>query len=235
MIPHGDLPSTIERIHRLRPSDIEAIRLGVGDPVKLQSIAALFLKYLLRLNDPLEVELDDVSRVTLQFQMATVWDAVSPAMFVATFQEYLDVKVVDTILETLGRSKESPISDLARDQENLLLLEEVKKSLGLQSIERSRVAAMQAMRSKIEKLVSAQQQKSKVKRSEQTGTVKWFNAVKGFGFIQPDGGGTDIFIHISEVERAGLGTLSEGQRIKFDVMVDQASESDLKVELKKSS
>jgi CspA family cold shock protein len=49
------------------------------------------------------------------------------------------------------------------------------------------------------------------------GTVKWFNGQKGYGFIQPDEGGNDVFVHISAVERAGLGTLSENQKVSFDV------------------
>jgi CspA family cold shock protein len=52
------------------------------------------------------------------------------------------------------------------------------------------------------------------------GTVKWFNGQKGFGFIQPDGGGNDVFVHISAVERAGLSNLNEGQKISFDVIAD---------------
>jgi len=48
------------------------------------------------------------------------------------------------------------------------------------------------------------------------GTVKWFNPAKGFGFIQPDSGGADIFVHISAVERAGLSSLDEGQKVSFD-------------------
>ena len=48
-----------------------------------------------------------------------------------------------------------------------------------------------------------------------TGTVKWFNPTKGFGFIQPDDGGNDVFVHISAVERAGLSTLNENQKIEF--------------------
>jgi len=52
------------------------------------------------------------------------------------------------------------------------------------------------------------------------GTVKWFNATKGFGFIQPDDGGTDVFVHISAVERAGLSSLNEGQKISFESKVD---------------
>jgi len=56
-----------------------------------------------------------------------------------------------------------------------------------------------------------------------TGTVKWFNATKGFGFIQPDGGGTDVFVHISAVERAGMRDLNEGQKISYDIVADKRS------------
>jgi len=54
-----------------------------------------------------------------------------------------------------------------------------------------------------------------------TGTVKWFNAQKGFGFIQPSDGSKDVFVHVTAVERAGLGTLSEGQRVSFDVSMER--------------
>jgi len=53
-----------------------------------------------------------------------------------------------------------------------------------------------------------------------TGTVKWFNGQKGFGFIQPNDGGNDVFVHISAVERAGLSSLAEGQRVSYEVKVD---------------
>ena len=56
-----------------------------------------------------------------------------------------------------------------------------------------------------------------------TGTVKWFNGQKGFGFIQPDAGGPDVFVHISAVERAGLGTLKEGQKITYELEQDRRS------------
>jgi len=56
-----------------------------------------------------------------------------------------------------------------------------------------------------------------------TGTVKWFNSQKGFGFIQPENGGTDVFVHISAVERAGMSTLNEGQKVSFDVVADRRS------------
>ena len=56
-----------------------------------------------------------------------------------------------------------------------------------------------------------------------TGTVKWFNSQKGFGFIQPSNGDRDGFVHISAVERAGMSTLSEGQQVSFDVVADRRS------------
>lgn len=57
------------------------------------------------------------------------------------------------------------------------------------------------------------------------GTVKWFNASKGFGFIQPDDGSKDVFVHISAVESSGLGTLNEGQKIQYDLTKGQDGKS----------
>jgi CspA family cold shock protein len=68
-------------------------------------------------------------------------------------------------------------------------------------------------------------------RSEQgvttlaTGTVKWFNATKGFGFIQPDTGGKDVFVHISAVEKAGLSNLNEGAKVSYEVVANRGKES----------
>jgi CspA family cold shock protein len=63
------------------------------------------------------------------------------------------------------------------------------------------------------------------------GTVKWFNAQKGYGFIQPSDGGKDVFVHISAVERAGLGSLSEGQKVSFSIVNDRgkSAAADLKL------
>ena len=65
------------------------------------------------------------------------------------------------------------------------------------------------------------------------GTVKWFNSTKGFGFIQPDGGGSDVFVHITAVQKAGLQGLDEGQKIQFEVATDdrtgRSSATDIKV------
>ncbi len=62
-------------------------------------------------------------------------------------------------------------------------------------------------------------------KSLNTGTVKWFNAAKGFGFIQPEGGGADAFVHISAVERAGLDTLNEGDRVEYELVRGQNGKS----------
>ncbi len=64
------------------------------------------------------------------------------------------------------------------------------------------------------------------------GTVKWFNAQKGYGFIQPESGGTDVFVHISAVERSGLAGLNDGQKIEFDVERDQRSGKSAAVNLR---
>jgi CspA family cold shock protein len=58
-----------------------------------------------------------------------------------------------------------------------------------------------------------------------TGTVKWFNGTKGFGFIQPDAGGADIFVHISAVERAGLRDLREGQKLSYELATEKGKTS----------
>ena len=57
----------------------------------------------------------------------------------------------------------------------------------------------------------------------QTGTVKWFNTKKGFGFIAPDDGGKDVFVHISAVERSGMADLQEGQKVEFELETDRKS------------
>ena len=58
-----------------------------------------------------------------------------------------------------------------------------------------------------------------------TGTVKWFNTQKGYGFIEPEGGGKDVFVHITAVQRAGLTSLNEGQKVKFEVARDRGKEA----------
>ncbi len=58
-----------------------------------------------------------------------------------------------------------------------------------------------------------------------TGTVKWFNSTKGFGFIQPDAGGADVFVHISAVERAGLRTLNDNQKVSYELTTEKGKTS----------
>lgn len=65
-----------------------------------------------------------------------------------------------------------------------------------------------------------------------TGTVKWFNPEKGYGFIEPEGGGKDVFVHVSAVERAGMRTLEEGQKVSFETEADQRSGKTSAVDLR---
>jgi len=58
-----------------------------------------------------------------------------------------------------------------------------------------------------------------------SGTVKWFNPIKGYGFIKPNGGGRDVFVHISAVEKAGLSTLNEGQQVQYEEVADRGKTS----------
>lgn len=58
-----------------------------------------------------------------------------------------------------------------------------------------------------------------------TGTVKWFNPTKGFGFIEPDQGGNDVFVHISAVEKSGLSTLDEGQKVDYEIQEERGKQS----------
>ena len=66
------------------------------------------------------------------------------------------------------------------------------------------------------------------------GTVKWFNATKGFGFIQPEDGGQDVFVHISAVERSGLGALGEGQRVSYELEKNSRTGKDAAVNLREA-
>lgn len=65
-----------------------------------------------------------------------------------------------------------------------------------------------------------------------TGTVKWFNPDKGYGFIKPDAGGGDVFVHISAVEGSGLGSLNDGQKVSYDMQMDQRKGKESAVNLK---
>ncbi len=65
-----------------------------------------------------------------------------------------------------------------------------------------------------------------------SGTVKWFNATKGYGFIQPDGATKDVFVHISAVERGGLSTLAEGAKVTFDIVDNRGKEAAENLRLK---
>jgi CspA family cold shock protein len=68
-----------------------------------------------------------------------------------------------------------------------------------------------------------------------TGIVKWFNPTKGYGFIQPEQGGSDVFIHISALEKAGIATLNEGQQISYEVSTNKGKTSAVNIELVKNS
>jgi cold shock CspA family protein len=69
-------------------------------------------------------------------------------------------------------------------------------------------------------------------RTMARGTVKWFNPTKGYGFIQPQAGGRDVFVHVSAVERAGLSTLNEGQQVEYEILEDRGKASAVNLKVK---
>ena len=64
-----------------------------------------------------------------------------------------------------------------------------------------------------------------------TGVVKWFNTIKGYGFVQPEGGDKDVFVHISAVQKAGLRTLLEGQKVEFEIAIEKGKSSAVNLKL----
>ena len=74
-------------------------------------------------------------------------------------------------------------------------------------------------------MISPQRRLAKGRFEVALGTVKWFNATKGYGFIQPDDGGKDVFVHISAVEKAGFSSLAEGAKVSFEVVANKGKES----------
>ncbi len=64
-----------------------------------------------------------------------------------------------------------------------------------------------------------------------TGTVKWFNPTKGFGFIQPDNGGSDVFVHVSAVQKAGLRTLNDGQKVSYELAAEKGKTSAVNLQI----
>jgi len=72
-------------------------------------------------------------------------------------------------------------------------------------------------------------------QTQTTGTVKWFNDQKGFGFIEPENGGADVFVHISAVEKAGMRTLKEGQKVSYDLQRDPKKGKDSAANLKEAA
>jgi CspA family cold shock protein len=72
-----------------------------------------------------------------------------------------------------------------------------------------------------------------MERAVATGTVKWFNPTKGYGFIQPQSGGKDVFVHISALERAGLSTLNEGAIVDYEIVSDRGKESAANLKVRK--
>ena len=189
MIARTQLPLSEDRLQRLRPSDIDTIRRNLQDATFISNLENTLGDYLSHLRGPLAVELDDVSRIVLQMEMAGVWDIIDPVLFINAIASKTDRQVIIAYCNALNIEPDPmPIANAIPDP----------LPAGVRLADRP-----------------AAEPKSARGRGSK-GTVKWFNPAKGYGFISPSDGGKDVFIHVSAVQAAGLRGLNEGETVWYE-------------------
>ena len=218
-MPGNEQALSINRLHRLRPSDIECIKQRVSSADDAYAVLELFCRYLLKLEKPTAVELDDVMRIALQLNMAGLWEVIRPAFFINEFHLYFDDLVTQTLCEALKVDAQPAIADgVVRTGDKPTLTSKIRSNLGLKEnfVE---IKPAKALRRRLRQTLSGKnigEQKGAV-RIRLTGTVKWFNGQKGYGFIAPDEGGKAVVVHKSAMHSAGLLDLHEGDKVSFEV------------------
>jgi len=229
-----------ERIHRLRPSDIQFISNAVKTDDGIRGVLKEVYSYFVEIENPLASELDDISRVCLQLRMTGLWNTVRPQVLIWSMRDIADKKVTATIQNALHVSanlvNQSTVAIGGTDANLLAVIREnhlLNESLATRSL-RINAAALADAATSSGGISPTTSGKFVVKgiREVRTGVVKWFNPTKGFGFIQPDDGGKDVFVHVSAIERSGIGNPHEGQKITYELESDRqgkASATDLKL------
>lgn len=202
-------------LSRLLPSDISRVSKLVRSNLSRGKLVSTVENYFLGFKEPSAADLSHIYKVVSQLNVADFWKYVEPNDFVRSLKGRASEEVLATIMETLG-VKPDELKEEGIVSVTVHSVEMISPSVRVVGKESKPVRGTP-------KGSSRQRDVESPKAGTVTGTVKWFNTTKGFGFIAPEGGGKDVFVHISAVERAGLTTLSDNQKVTFEIKADKVS------------
>lgn len=225
-------------LSRLLPSDLARIKSMARSNLSRGILVSLLREHFKRFRDPSANDLAHIFKLSSQLNVADVWNLIDPVAFLNSVKAVMD----DTAFEALREALDIAPSEMKIEDEFKIVAQGLTLWGKVGSVVKSTVA-----RGKVKKLVVRPEdpfrtdqpnssQEVKVGTSDdaavvkgvvvaktRNGTVKWFNQTEGFGFIAPENGGKDVFVHISALERAGIRQLENNQKVKFEVDGDWVS------------